>query len=121
MSAYVGYDEDDKDAPSVYTIFVMVDGNPGFLPLATIRGDDGNGYYGTGFTLTATVKPRPAPPTVTPRTSSRPSQANTHSRPSPTTEAAKPSSTLSPTRSYRHAASTPLYASPALKLSSSTS
>lgn len=44
MSAYVGYDEDDKDAPSVYTIFVMVDGNPGFLPLATIRGDDGNGY-----------------------------------------------------------------------------
>ena len=32
-----------------------------------MRGDDGNGYYGTGFTLTATVKPRPAPPTVTSR------------------------------------------------------
>ena len=124
MSAYVAYSEDkseDEPARSVYTIFVMVDGNPHQLPLVTIRGDDGNGYYGTGFTLTATVKPRPAPPTVTPRTSSRPSQANTHSRPSPTTEAAKPSSTLSPTRSYRHAASTPLYASPALKLSSSTS
>lgn len=56
-----------RTPPSVYTIFVMVDGNPGFLPLATIRGNDGNGYYGTGFTLTATVKPRPAPPTVTPQ------------------------------------------------------
>ena len=56
MSAYVAYDEDDTDeeAPSVYTIFVMVDGNPHQLPLATVRGDDGNGYYGTGFTLTAT-------------------------------------------------------------------
>ena len=67
MSAYVDYDEDDKEPPSVYTIFVMVDGNPTQLPLATVRGDDGNGYYGTGFTLTATVKPRPAPPTVTPQ------------------------------------------------------
>lgn len=121
MSAYVGYDEDDKDAPSVYTIFVMVDGNPGFLPLATIRGDDGNGYYGTGFTLTATVKPRPAPPTVTPQDITRPSQANTHSRPFRTSEAAKPSSTPSHTRSYRREASTPLYASPDQKLSSSTS
>lgn len=52
MSAHVGYDEDDEAALSVYTIFVMVDGNPSQLPLATVRGDDGNGYYGTGFTLT---------------------------------------------------------------------
>ena len=52
MSAHVGYDKDDEAAPSVYTIFVMVDGNPSQLPLATVRGDDGNGYYGTGFTLT---------------------------------------------------------------------
>lgn len=44
MSAYVAYGEDDKEPPSVYTIFVMVDGNPTQLPLATVRGDDGNGY-----------------------------------------------------------------------------
>lgn len=68
MSAYVAYGEDDEDAPSVYTLFVMVDGNPTQLPLATVRGDNGNGYYGTGFTLTATVKTRPAPPlTATPQ------------------------------------------------------
>lgn len=68
MSAYVAYGEDDEDAPSVYTLFVMVDGNPTQLPLATVRGNDGNGYYGTGFTLTATVKTRPAPPlTVAPQ------------------------------------------------------
>lgn len=68
MSAYVAYDEDGEDAPSVYTLFVMVDGNPTQLPLATVRGDNGNGYYGTGFTLTATVKTRPTPPlTATPQ------------------------------------------------------
>lgn len=68
MSAYVAYDEDDEDAPSIYTLFVMVDGNPTQLPLATVRGDNGNGYYGTGFTLTATLKTRPAPPlTVAPQ------------------------------------------------------
>lgn len=68
MSAYVAYGEDDEDAPSVYTLFVMVDGNPTQLPLATVRGDNGNGYYGTGFTLTATIKTRPAPPlTATPQ------------------------------------------------------
>lgn len=64
MSAYVAYGEDkseDEPSRSVYTIFVMVDGNPSQLPLATIRGDDGNGYYGTGFTLTATIK---TPPTT---------------------------------------------------------
>lgn len=68
MSAYVAYGEDDEDAPSVYTLFVMVDGNPTQLPLATVRGDNGNGYYGTGFTLTATIKTRPAPAlTATPQ------------------------------------------------------
>ena len=50
-----------------YTIFVMIDGNPSQLPLATMQGydgnetqlplltaqgDDGPGAYGTGFTLT---------------------------------------------------------------------
>lgn len=70
MSAYVAYDEEDKDeeGPSVYTIFVMVDGNPTQLPLATVRGSDGNGYYGTGFTLTATIQ---KPPTVTATVTSR--------------------------------------------------
>lgn len=70
MSAYVAYDEDDTDeeAPSVYTIFVMVDGNPTQLPLATVRGDNGNGHYGTGFTLTATIQ---KPPTVTATVTSR--------------------------------------------------
>ena len=71
MSAYVAYGEDrteDEPARSVYTIFVMVDGNPHQLPLATIRGDDGNDYYGTGFTLTATIQ---KPPTVTATVTSR--------------------------------------------------
>lgn len=68
MSAYVAYGEDDEDAPSVYTLFVMVDGNPTQLPLATVRGDNGNGYYGTGFTLTATIKTPPTSlATVTPQ------------------------------------------------------
>ena len=61
MSAHVACDIDEENDnegavdPHVYTIFVMVDGNPGFLPLATIRGDDGNGYYGTGFRVFANV------------------------------------------------------------------
>ena len=68
MSAYVDCDEDDGNPSTVYTIFVMVDGNPHHLPLATVRGDDGNGYYGTGFTLTATIEtPSASPVTVTPR------------------------------------------------------
>ena len=60
MSAHVACDideESDDEAvdPHVYTLFVMVDGNPGFLPLATIRGDDGAGGYGTGFRIFANV------------------------------------------------------------------
>ena len=53
MSAHVACDIDEESDdesedravdPHVYTLFVMVDGNPGFLPLATIRGDDGGGW-----------------------------------------------------------------------------
>lgn len=59
MSAHVEYSQDDNYSAGceIYTIFVMVDGNPHQLPLATIRGDDGPGGYGTGFTLTATIVP----------------------------------------------------------------
>ena len=44
--------DDERYYETDYTIFVMVDGNQAQLPLATLRGDDENGYYGTGFTLT---------------------------------------------------------------------
>ena len=55
MNAHVEYSRDDNyaDGWEVYTIFVMVEGNHTQLPLATLRGDDGPGAYGTGFTLTA--------------------------------------------------------------------
>ena len=55
MNAHVEYSRDDNyaDGWEVYTIFVMVEGNHTQLPLATLRGDDGPGGYGTGFTLTA--------------------------------------------------------------------
>ena len=65
MSAHVACDideeNDDEGAvdPHVYTLFVMVDGNPEFLPLATIRGDDGAGGYGTGFRIFANVVTSP--------------------------------------------------------------
>lgn len=54
MNANVEYAQDDNyhDGYEVYTIFVMVDGNQTQLPLARLRGDDGPGAYGTGFTLT---------------------------------------------------------------------
>ena len=63
MSAHVACDIDEENNdegavdPHVYTLFVMVDGNPEFLPLATIRGDDGAGGYGTGFRIFAYVDP----------------------------------------------------------------
>lgn len=63
MSAHVACDIDEENndegavAPYVYTLFVMVDGNPEFLPLATIRGDDGAGGYGTGFRIFAYADP----------------------------------------------------------------
>lgn len=58
MSAHVEHSQDNNYSAGceIYTIFVMVDGNPHQLPLATIRGADGPGGYGTGFTLTATVQ-----------------------------------------------------------------
>lgn len=65
MSAHVACDIDEENNdegavdPHVYTLFVMVDGNPEFLPLATIRGDDGAGGYGTGFRIFANVVTSP--------------------------------------------------------------
>lgn len=53
MNAHVKYEWDENaEIRETYTIFVMVEGNPTQLPLATLRGDDGPGGYGTGFTLT---------------------------------------------------------------------
>lgn len=48
-----GYLTNDADGWETYTIFVLIDGNQTQLPLAVVRGDDGPGAYGTGFTLTA--------------------------------------------------------------------
>lgn len=116
MSAYVAYSEDkseDEPARSIYTIFVLVDGNPSQLPLATIRGNDGNGYYGTGFTLTATIQ---KPPTVTATVTSRDiinALVDGHTPPAvPDIRIVKTSSTPSSTRSSRRGASTLLCASP---------
>lgn len=55
MNAHVEYSQDDNyaDGYEIYTIFVMIEGNHTQLPLAILRGDDGPGAYGTGFTLTA--------------------------------------------------------------------
>ena len=54
MNAHVEYSQDDNyaDGYEIYTILVMIDRNQTQLPLATLRGDDGPGAYGTGFTLT---------------------------------------------------------------------
>lgn len=49
MSAHVKHDEYEFE--DVYTIFVMFDGLSGQCPLMAVRGG-GDGYYGTGFTLT---------------------------------------------------------------------
>lgn len=44
-------DEDDaRDAAGVYQIFVFADAKA--INVAEFRGSDGNGYYGTGFSLT---------------------------------------------------------------------
>ena len=42
---------DERYYETDYTLFVMIDGNPSQLPLATMQGYDENGYYGTGFTI----------------------------------------------------------------------
>lgn len=49
MSAHVNHNEYEFD--DVYTIFVMFDGISSQFPLMAVRGG-GDGYYGTGFTLT---------------------------------------------------------------------
>lgn len=52
MSARVETAQNDERYDETnYTIFVMVEGNPTQLPLATMQGYDENGYYGTGFDL----------------------------------------------------------------------
>lgn len=52
MSARVDSSESaDRYDETNYTIFVMIDGNPTQLPLATMQGYDDSGYYGTGFDL----------------------------------------------------------------------
>ena len=42
-----GYGEDYDQNPEIYRIFVLA--QDGRFELATIEGDTGNGYYGTGF------------------------------------------------------------------------
>lgn len=44
--------DDERYYETDYTIFIMIDGNPTQLPLATMQGYDDNGYYSTGFTIT---------------------------------------------------------------------
>lgn len=52
MGAYAKYSQDVEDlGHDTYTIFVMVNGNYGHTPLVSFDGS-GDGYYGTGFTLT---------------------------------------------------------------------
>lgn len=47
-------DEDDEYSDVIYTLFVIVDDER--LPLAEFEGNDGNGYYGSGFHVTVTRK-----------------------------------------------------------------
>lgn len=47
-------DEDDEYSDAIYTLFVIVDDER--LPLAEFEGNDGNGYYGSGFQVTVTRK-----------------------------------------------------------------
>jgi hypothetical protein len=56
MSAEVeAYDVDpySEYSDTVYTLFVIVEDER--LPLVECQGNDGNGYYGSGFTVTVTV------------------------------------------------------------------
>jgi hypothetical protein len=45
---------DDEYDDTRYTLFVIVDDER--LPLAEFEGNDGNGYYGSGFNITVTRK-----------------------------------------------------------------
>lgn len=51
-SAHVNADPsgDDDNGTGVYQIFVFADAKP--INIAEFRGSDGNGYYGTGFSIT---------------------------------------------------------------------
>lgn len=42
-------DDEDRDAPGLYEIFVYADNQK--INLARFEGSDGNGYYGTGFSV----------------------------------------------------------------------
>ena len=46
-------DDDYSDENGVYQIFVYADNQK--INLATFEGSDGNGYYGTGYSITVTV------------------------------------------------------------------
>ena len=48
-SAWVDVDPDPEAYDKVFRIFVFADNEK--INLATLEGDDGSGYYGTGFTL----------------------------------------------------------------------
>jgi hypothetical protein len=60
MSAEVeSHDVDDTEySDTVYTLFVIVEDER--LPLVECQGNDGNGYYGSGFTARVTVSNREA-------------------------------------------------------------
>lgn len=56
MSAEVevdSVDESDEYSDLVYTLFVIVEDER--LPLVECQGNNGNGYYGSGFTVRVTV------------------------------------------------------------------
>lgn len=46
-------DRDDLEGEGVYRIFVFADNQK--VNLATFEGSDGNGYYGTGYSIEVTV------------------------------------------------------------------
>lgn len=46
-------DESDEYSNLVYTLFVIVEDER--LPLVECQGNDGNGYYGSGFTVRVTL------------------------------------------------------------------
>jgi hypothetical protein len=49
--------DDEWDELRRYTLFVFADNQK--VNLATVEGDDGNGYYGTGFTIVVTPAETP--------------------------------------------------------------
>lgn len=46
----IPYDE-NNDEPRAYRIYVYADGIVGKQTLLSVEGDDGNGYYGTGYEI----------------------------------------------------------------------